>query len=365
MQFHDREYGVTFDFPASWTFGEGPVLGSIPVEGQILRAVVFETRISEIAGWPATSFAGDELEYAVQPVTSPEMCAKLALSPTDVQGGVDSKTIGGMVWNHDASDTGSAGHEALQNDYTAYTKHSGGACLLFRLTVHYLNGRPGNSPPRFLTSDELAAAKAELQEVFSTVRIDTPSTTQFSDPEYGVTFRYPVDWTLDKTSNFYSPLSVFGNRLPVRAVIFTKRIAGVPSWPATQFEGLELGYAAKPAAFPEACRNLSLLASRGDNSAIDRRTLRGIQWDHGHGGEGSAGHGIDEDIFTTWTSRAGGVCVVFDLAVHSVDFSSADSKNPRAMTESEEADATQQLVTVVSSVRLAPPLHPAAPAPHP
>jgi hypothetical protein len=172
--FSDPAYGVSFRYPASWAFSKAPALGSIPVKDQLLRAVVFKKRIRGIESWPMSNFAGDELEYAIKPHGSRELCRKLAFSTTDIQGGVDQRRIDGVTWNHDESDTASLGHEVIDDDYTAYSKNDGGVCLLFDLRVHYLNNRPGNSPPRFLSRQELATAKAELGQVFSTVHIASP-----------------------------------------------------------------------------------------------------------------------------------------------------------------------------------------------
>src|SRR5580658_1483941 len=189
-----------------------------------------------------------------------------------------------------------------------------------------------------------------------TVKLAAPSTLQFTDDIYGVTFRFPASWTFSERSNFYSPLSISVSDSHARGVIFTKRLPGVPAWPITDFEGAEFGYAAREVASPGACKNLAVSLNGGDNSTIDERTLHGIAWNHGSGGEGSTGHFIDEDIYTVWTDSAGGACLVFDLATQSLEASGSHGRNPRQMTREEKAAVKRELQVILSTVRFAAPL---------
>jgi hypothetical protein len=198
-----------------------------------------------------------------------------------------------------------------------------------------------------------------------TVEFVAPSTLQFTDDIYGVTFRFPARWTFSERSIFYSPLSVSVADSHARGVIFTKHLAGVPSWPITDFEGAEFGYAAREVASPGACKNLAASLNGGDNSAIDQRALHGIAWNHGSGGEGSAGHFIDEDIYTAWTDSAGGACLVFDLATQSLEAGGSHSRNPRQMTRKEKAAVKRELQAILSTVRFTAPLRPGASNKHP
>jgi hypothetical protein len=198
-----------------------------------------------------------------------------------------------------------------------------------------------------------------------TVELVAPSTLQVTDDIYDVTFRFPARWKFSERSNFYSPLSISVADWPVRGVIFTKRLAGVLSWPVTDFEGAEFGYAARKVASPDTCKNLALIASRGDNSAISQRTLHGIVWNHGSGGEGGAGHIIDEDIYTVLTDSAGGACLVFDLATQSLEAGGSNGRNPRQMTRQEKVAVNRELQVILSSVRLIAPLRPSASNKHP
>jgi hypothetical protein len=208
-------------------------------------------------------------------------------------------------------------------------------------------------------------AYAACSALAQTVKLVAPSTLKFTDDIYGVTFRFPARWTFSERSNFYSPLSVSVADSPVRGVIFTKHLAGILSWPVTSFEGAEFGYAARKVVSPDACKNLALIASRGDNSTLDRRTLNGLAWNHGHGGEGSAGHSIDEDIYTAWTESAGGACLVVDLATQSLEAGGSNGRNPREMTSQEKATVKRELQAILSTVRIADPLRPSASTKHP
>jgi hypothetical protein len=135
--------------------------------------------------------------------------------------------------------------------------------------------------------------------------------------------------------------------------------------PITDFEGAEFGYAAREVASPGACKNLAASLNGGDNSAIDQRALHGIAWNHGSGGEGSAGHFIDEDIYTAWTDSAGGACLVFDLATQSLEAGGSHSRNPRQMTRKEKAAVKRELQAILSTVRFTAPLRPGASNKHP
>src|SRR5580698_3185195 len=101
-------------------------------------------------------------------------------------------------------------------------------------------------------------ASAACFTLAQTVKLVAPSTPQFTDDIYGVTFSFPASWTFSERSNFYTPLTVSAADSHARGVIFTKHLAGVPSWPVTDFEGAEFGYAAREVASPGACKNLAV-----------------------------------------------------------------------------------------------------------
>jgi hypothetical protein len=89
MEFNDPTYGVSFRFPASWTYSTEPASIDPPTiivppdyESNMipLRASVFAKKLSGVPSWPTTSFNGVEFSYAVREQTTPDDCRYLSLS---------------------------------------------------------------------------------------------------------------------------------------------------------------------------------------------------------------------------------------------------------------------------------------------
>ena len=200
----------------------------------------------------------------------------------------------------------------------------------------------------------LAAASLAAQ----TVPAASPALMLFTDAANGASFRYPAPWTLAKDPPFSIPLSTSASadgssKNPLRAIVFTKSLPGLPSWPKTPFAGVEIGYDAPPAPSADACRTLANLGNE-QNAKIGRLNLQGISYWHTKRASAGLGHGMEEDIYTTFLAAPPGVCLRFDLAVHTVH---VDGDVPlRALTPRELALIHASLLGVLNSVRIpAPP----------
>jgi len=172
---------------------------------------------------------------------------------------------------------------------------------------------------------------------------------RFTDPANGVSFRYVAPWTLTQDEPYMFAPSIQtpspASRNNLRALVFTRSIRGVASWPKTDFSGVEFGYDARPAASSEACR---VLASPGKGE-IATVVLRGVTYWHGTAGDGGMSQATTDDIYTTFLASAGS-CLLFDLAVHST--TAPGDVQPRAMSTLERNRVRRYLLAILDSVRI-------------
>ena len=184
-----------------------------------------------------------------------------------------------------------------------------------------------------------------------------PTTMQFTDPAHGVSFTYPASWTFAMSQPFYmilaiSPANDEPTMGPGSALIYTKSIPGVAPWPKTWFEGVELGYDEHDVPTSDACLVLAKPANLPvPIDHVDEVTIQGNQYWHGTTSSAGVGHGLNEDIYTSYSS---GHCYRFDLAV-SLLWLSNDTPGPRELTAAEKALVNASLQSILNSVRIVPP----------
>jgi len=175
---------------------------------------------------------------------------------------------------------------------------------------------------------------------------------QFTDQQFGVSFRYPASWTFSLSQPFYMQLAIspapdVPDRDRLRALIYTTSAAGVASRPDTDFEGLEFGYDAHYVSTPNTCRALAK-PEDGDIGPLDEITIKGNRYWHATTSNAGLGHGMSEDIYTMFSN---GSCLRFDLAVSR----SEGGVVLRALTASEQSQLHASLLGVLNSVLVAPP----------
>jgi hypothetical protein len=242
----------------------------------------------------------------------------------------------------------------------------------FRLRASARNAIVSRSPPfhqagfvihhidRMRSIIVLAALAAALPLAGHALPPASAGTVRFDDSAYGVSFRYSVAWTRSNTQPFMFPLAISTTansqgRSSLRAFVFSKSIPDVASWPATNFAGVEFGYAARPAAREEVCQALAR-ANDSHVSGIGNATIHGVSYWHATAGDGGMSKSISDDIYATWIPKRGGSCLLFDLAVQSV---LAPGDTPlRPLTPREQSLIHRSLQDVLSSIRIFQPSQP-------
>jgi hypothetical protein len=179
--------------------------------------------------------------------------------------------------------------------------------------------------------------------------------TQFSDPKFGVSFHYPASWTISASQPFYMQLAIspeldVPNKDRLRALIYTKSLANVVSWPKTHFEGVEFGYDAHSVPTADACHALAN-PENGEIEPVDDVTMGGHRYWHIKEGNAGLGHSMGEDVYTLYSS---GKCLRFDLAVSQLD-ADLEGVPQRAITSHEQSLIDASLRDILTSVRITRP----------
>jgi hypothetical protein len=199
----------------------------------------------------------------------------------------------------------------------------------------------------------LAAALPSLAQSVTPV---TDSVMLFSDPSFGVSFRFPSGWSFTRVNpNAKSPaLSIAymdGRTVStgLRGLITNETLPGLRSWPKTVFSSVEFAYDARSAASADACQRLAR-----DNWEVeaDSVTLNGVTYWHGTATSAGLSTEIAEDIYATFVAAAGS-CLRFDLAVATSHVPGRDF--PRELTTHEKALIHASLSNILNSVRVTPP----------
>ena len=178
----------------------------------------------------------------------------------------------------------------------------------------------------------------------------------FSDPAFGVSFRFPSGWSftrVDANANGQALAIAYIEGRSVstglRGLVTNETLPGLHSWPKTVFSSVEFAYDARPAASTEACLRLVR-----DNWEVetDPVTLNGVTYWHGTATGAGVSTEIEEDIYATFVP-ASATCLRFDLAVATSHVPGRDF--PRELTTHEKALIHASLSNILNSVRVTPP----------
>ena len=178
----------------------------------------------------------------------------------------------------------------------------------------------------------------------------------FSDPAFGVSFRFPSGWSFTRVAADSKGPSLAiaymdGRSVStgLRGLITNETLPGLRSWPKTVFSSVEFGYDARPATSAQACQKLAR-----DNWEVeaDPVTLNGVTWWHGTATSAALSTEIEEDIYATFI-EASGSCLRFDLAVATSHVPGKDI--PRPLTTHEMALIHASLNNILNSVLITPP----------
>jgi hypothetical protein len=172
------------------------------------------------------------------------------------------------------------------------------------------------------------------------VTLVTPSSMQFSDPAYGVTFRYPTSWTFSVNHTFYSPVSITSPDHPAFGIVF------FTPYPKTNLSGAEFVYTNYKAASAKECSPLTV--ENGDTSkTLAPKTINSIEYEHATAENAGMCHQVQEDMYAAYRNQT---CYLFDLAIHTVCAGVIDGT--RTVTSSEIAQVQASLEKVLSSVEI-------------
>jgi len=198
----------------------------------------------------------------------------------------------------------------------------------------------------------LAAASPSLAQSVTPV---AGSQMLFSDPAFGVSFRFPSGWSFTRVeadANGPALAIAYMDRHAVstglRGLITNETLPGVHSWPRTVFSSVEFAYDARPAASADACRRL---ARDNWQSEADPVTVNGVAYWHGTASGTGVSMEIEEEIYATFV-EASGACLRFDLAVATSRVPGREL--PRELTPHEEALIHGSLNNIFNSVSIAP-----------
>jgi hypothetical protein len=180
MRFNDPNFGVSFRYPAAWTFADDEPF-YIPLSISLSdsssqsrpRALVFAKSLPGVES-THTTFAGVGFGYDAHQVASSDACKGLARSGDNPDGKIDQKTIHGIAYWHGTSASAGLGHGIEEDIYTTLAGNSAETCLRFDLAVQSVN-IADETPPRALSPRETGIVHQSLLRVLSSVRIPAPT----------------------------------------------------------------------------------------------------------------------------------------------------------------------------------------------
>ena len=168
MQFTDPSSGITFRYPAKWSFGVSSgfyATTSITSRDNPARGVVFVKASEGFNPYPNTNLDGAEFVYANRKASSTAECSASLHGDGDKI--LAAKAIGNINYVHaQASDAGMC-HQTQEDLYATYRNQT---CYLFDLAVHTIC--PGvKDNTRTLTSSEVTQIQSSLEKILSSVEI--------------------------------------------------------------------------------------------------------------------------------------------------------------------------------------------------
>lgn len=178
----------------------------------------------------------------------------------------------------------------------------------------------------------------------------------FSDPAFGVSFRFPGGWSFTRidpdAKNPALSIAYMNDRTVstgLRGLLTNETLPGLHSWPKTVFSSVEFAYDARPAASAAACQRI--VRDNWETEAAPV-TLNGVTWWHGTASGAGLSTEIEENIYASFVA-ASAACLRFDLAVATSHVPGKDF--PRELTEHEKTLIHASLMNILNSVRIAPP----------
>jgi len=193
---------------------------------------------------------------------------------------------------------------------------------------------------------------AALPAIAQSVTAVSSSAMLFSDPAFGVSFRFPSGWSFSKVEpNSGGPsLAIAFTGSPtvstgLRGLVANETLPGIRSWPHTVFSSVEFGYDGRPMASADACQKAARESWQVEAAPV---TLNGVSYWHGTATGAALNSDTEEDIYAAFVA---GSCLRFDLAVVYSRVPGRD--RPRELTTREKAVIHTSLTNILNSVRVA------------
>jgi hypothetical protein len=177
----------------------------------------------------------------------------------------------------------------------------------------------------------------------------------YSDPEHGVTFRYPSAWDATTAFGYHVPaLSDYDETEPIAG--FGYEAGGFPRdrttgplgpYLRTTLEGFGLVYSALPGANMAACESRAAAVSRTEKHT--HTVLAGRPFSVYETGEGGMSQYISGYLYATYTS---GTCYWFETGLAVVVSGVADGS--KRLTTAQTRSIEAHLLQIMRSVRIQP-----------
>jgi hypothetical protein len=362
MEFNDPTYGVSFRFPAGWTYNVESSLSFPPSpiggpdyawDAMLQRGSVSTRKLPGVPSWPVSGFNGVVFSYAVQNQVTPEDCSYLSLVHSQPGAAFQDVMLKGQTF-HYAKSTGAGAGRAEEEEI--YTTSLGTTCLIFDLAQEFVDSPPENAPrSRRFTSQGSPYIQRALQQVFKSVQINGPFpwarlpaaslTKEYVDPQFQVRFRYPAGWSFANQQGFYSPEGVLtvpqenGARgLTARAIVSDR---GFPA--DTTLSGADFIFNVIPGESLESCSDYLKQSRNLDH--ISTRPVDGAPFFYATTAAAGLCHQVNE---TVYLQQAGGECYFFDLAIHTI----CTPQGGRNASPAEFLQVRYQLQSILDSVTL-------------
>lgn len=182
---------------------------------------------------------------------------------------------------------------------------------------------------------------------------DDGATKPYTDPQHGVTFQYPQNWTLTTEQHFYIPESIMtmpepqsGGKTTARAAVFLDA-SGWPELENSELKGADFVYNTRPGSNMKACT--AWLRRQVNFDKTEQQTVNGIAFTHVQTGSAGLCHQVDESIYV---DQASGTCFFFDLAVHTICPGVAEGE--RNATPQQLDGVRAELRKILETVRISP-----------
>jgi hypothetical protein len=170
-----------------------------------------------------------------------------------------------------------------------------------------------------------------------------PSTI-YTDASTGVSFQYPSAWKQVRRTSGFNPPFAFSEANP--ATVIVEFTGEGNEYQGTTLESLDFLYGTVKATSADACQKLVDAAGFDEKKPMSQ-TIHGVTFMHSSGGEGSTGHFIHAEVYTTFRDDT---CNIFE---EDFTHSAPDMPGKRTLTRDEQDVLQRRLDRIMRSVTFA------------